>query len=251
MDSAFFRRQSDAVRSAIAGALGCDPAAFNNERLTILDRPDNTPWYTLGATTFGTGTVVSVEPSYREFVQAHAPEKHYRVMSAMFLGSVAAEGARRGQNLMFFAPSLCFALAEEPRVLPVPEGYELREVDLEWMREEMPRRRFENGIGAPGMDGREFRNQFALVLYDAAGEPASVVGAFETYGMLEVGIDVAREHRGRDIAPMMVAAMARAILERGKTPLYGCAPTNVRSHRTAESAGFAPVYSDAVVSTPV
>ena len=115
----------------------------------------------------------------------------------------------------------------------------------------MPRGRFENGVGRAGEDGREFRNRFGLVLYDAAGEPAAVAGAFETHGMLEIGVDVVRGHRGLGLGRLVVSALAREIVARGQVPFYGCGATNIRSHRTAEASGFAAVCSDNIVSTPV
>ena len=108
----------------------------------------------------------------------------------------------------------------------------------------------ENGVGEPGRDGREFRNRFALALYDAEGELAAVAGAFDTYGMLEIGVDVARRHRGTSLGRLVVSTLARAIMNEGKVPFYGCAATNIRSHRTAESCGFRIVCSDAFVSAP-
>jgi RimJ/RimL family protein N-acetyltransferase len=105
-------------------------------------------------------------------------------------------------------------------------------------------------VGAPGADGREFRNRFALVLYDAEGEPAAVAGAFDTHGMLEVGVDVARRYRGRELGRLVVSELTREIMGDGKVPFYGCSPTNIRSHRTAESCGYRIVCADAFVSAP-
>jgi GNAT superfamily N-acetyltransferase len=119
------------------------------------------------------------------------------------------------------------------------------------MNAEQQNHRFENGVGAAGKDGREFRNRFALALYDAAGEIAAVAGAFDTYGMLEIGVDVLRGKRGQGLGRLVVSAMAREIMQRGETPFYGCGATNIRSHLTAESCGFRAVLSDATVSTPV
>jgi hypothetical protein len=243
-----FRKYAQATREAIANGLSVPASAFASEQLTFVDRADSTPWYTLTAVTFGTGTVVCIDPAYREFAEGNPPPKHYRAMSVPYLRSIVEEGARRGKKLHMYSPSLCFTIGTEPPEIPVPDGFEFREHDASWMNAEQHNRRFENGVGEPGMDGREFRNRFALALYDASGKPVAVAGAFDTYGMLEIGIDVAREHRGLGLGRLAVSTLAREIMRRGEVPFYGCGPTNIRSHLTAESSGFRPVAADATVS---
>jgi FR47-like protein len=77
----------------------------------------------------------------------------------------------------------------------------------------------------------------------------AVAGAFETYGMLEIGIDVAREHRSRGLGRLAVSTLTQEIMRRGGVPFYGCGPTNIRSHLTAQSSGFRAVAADATVSS--
>lgn len=201
--------------------------------------------------TFGTGTVLCLDPAYRDVAEANRPAKHYRALSRRFTQSIVEEAARRGQTLNAYSPSLCFTLADEPPNVALPSGFELVEHDAAWMNAEQQNQRFENGVGAAGMDGREFRNRFALVLQDTSREIAAVAGAFDTYGMLEIGVDVVRAQRGSGLGRLVVSAMAREILKRGGVPFYGCAPTNIRSHRTAESCGFRIVCSDVFVSGPI
>jgi hypothetical protein len=246
-----FAHYSSATRRAFAQGLGCPESAFDSEQLTIVDRPESTPWYTLMGATFGTGTALSLDPGFREFALANQPEKHYRAIGMTFLQSLVAEAARRGVTINAYSPSLCFTLADEPPALAVPQGFELRRHDAAWMNAEQASRRFDNGVGAPGADGREFRNRFALALHDAAGELAAVAGAFDTHGMLEIGVDVVRVHRGSRLGRFIVSALTREIVREGQVPFYGCAPTNIRSHRTAESCGFRIVCADAFVSGPI
>jgi GNAT superfamily N-acetyltransferase len=250
MTADLFAHYAARTREAFAKGYGCPTDAFDSHALTIVDRPDK-PWATLMAVTFGTGTVLQLDPAYREFAEANPPDKHYHAMSLGFLNGLVEEGARRGQKLRAYAPSLCFTIAAEPPDLPVPSGFELREHDAAWMAAEQANRRFTNGVGVPGEEGRDYRNRFALVLRDAAGEPAAVAGAFDTFGMLEIGVDVAREHRGEGLGRLVVSALAREIMRRGDVPFYGCGPTNIRSHRTAESCGFRAICADAVVSGPL
>jgi RimJ/RimL family protein N-acetyltransferase len=242
-----FSKYAQATREAIAKAFGVPISAFDSEQLTFVDRQDSIPVVTLKAITFGTGTVISIDPAYRQFAEANAPAKHYRAMSVPFLRSIVEEGKRRGEELEVRAPGLGFTIGTEPPYLTVPAGFQLREHDTDWMAAEQQNGRFENGVGEPG-DRREFTNRFALAFYDDAGSPAAVAGAFETYGMIEIGIDVARPYRGRGLGRLAVSTLAREIMRRAEVPFYSCPPTNIRSHRTAESSGFRPVMSAAAVA---
>ena len=115
------------------------------------------------------------------------------------------------------------------------------------MSAEMDRSRWENGLGLRGRNAREFRNQFAAVLFDGAGEPAAIAGAFLTYGAFEISINIARAHRDKGLAPVVVKAVAGEILQRSETRHYGCAEHDIHSRRAALASGFLPVYSDAAV----
>jgi GNAT superfamily N-acetyltransferase len=149
----------------------------------------------------------------------------------------------------YMVPGVCWALAEEPSRVEPPAGFSLQAVDPDWMAEEMKRGRWENGLGEPGgPQAREYRNRFGAALLDSNGAPAAIAGVFETYGMHEIGVDVAREHRGKGFGALVVRAAATEILAHGATPLYGCAANNIRSQRTALAAGFLPSFSDAAVS---
>ena len=238
--------QREALKRCLAKGIGCSPDDFAGERLTIVDRPADNPWYTALALTFGVGTVVSVEPALRDFVEANAPEKHHHALIVL-MQKIAADCSSPGRGLEFYPPGVCFALNEYPAETAVPALFSLEVRDTEWMSAEMDRSRWENGLGLRGRNAREFRNQFAAVLFDGDGEPAAIAGAFLTYGAFEIGVDVARAHRGKGLAPVVVKAVAREILQRGETPHYGCAATNIRSQRTALASGFLPAYSDAAV----
>ena len=94
----YFEQYRDAVRHAYSQGLQCDVEAFDREELTIVDRPENTPWYMALALTFGTGTVLCIDPAYRAFAEAHRPPKHYQASSASFLGRIGARGAGTGRH---------------------------------------------------------------------------------------------------------------------------------------------------------
>ena len=114
MDRDIYQHYAQAAREAYAAGLDCPMSAFESEQLTIVERPVRSPWYTVHGVTFGTGTVLSVAADYMEFAEANRPKKHYWALSAGFLRLFADEGARRGQTLTMYSPSLCFTLCEQP-----------------------------------------------------------------------------------------------------------------------------------------
>jgi RimJ/RimL family protein N-acetyltransferase len=246
-----FPKYAQATRQAYAHAFRCPVGAFDSEQLTIVDLDKSETGAMAMGVTFGTGTVLCIDPAYRAFAEANRPSKPYRAMLMAFLQPLVAEGARRGDTLHAYSPFLCFTIAHEPPEMPLPAGFELVERDAAWMNAEQHNNRFENGVGAPDADGRESRNRFALSLHEPSGEAVAVAGAFDTHGMLEIGVDVVRAKRGSGFGRLVVDAISREIMKRDGVPLYRCAPTNIRSHRTAESCGFRIVCSYSFVSGPL
>jgi RimJ/RimL family protein N-acetyltransferase len=82
-------------------------------------------------------------------------------------------------------------------------------------------------------------NGDVLIAWDEQGEYAAGVGRKahnELAQEIAVGTDPA--HRGKGLAPMLVAQAARRILAEGVLPLYLHTPDNDASARVAEKAGF-------------
>ena len=249
MDRPFFARQLEAVRAAVSAGMGCTPFSFEVDELTIVDRPDSAPSpYIAMVATFGIGTVASVDPSYRAFFEALPAGSPRSVFSPPFLAPLAAEAQRRDQRVVATPTALLWALSAPPAPPEVPAGLVLRPVDRAWMTAEQSSGSFENGAGEAGVAARAERNQYGFALVDGAGEPVAVGGVFDTLGLLEIGVDVVPGRRGEGLAPIVVAAAARAILDAGEVPFYACEATNIRSQRTALACGFLPVASDAFVS---
>lgn len=248
MGRKFFAGQLRAVHEAYAAGLGSKPEAFSTEELTIVSRPASTWPYLIFAATFGTGTVLSVDPEYREFVSSNRPAKHFVAVHQSFTRMVVEEAARRGRSVSAFTPGLCFVLEEPPPEPAIPPGLTMREVDVAWMLDRQLLGGFENGVGRSDEAGRAARNQYGMVLFDEQDEPVAVGGVFSTFGLHEIGVDVIRSRRGQGLGQVVVAAAARAALERGGTPMYGCSVSNIRSQRTALGCGFVPAWSDSSVS---
>jgi hypothetical protein len=251
MPGHLFDKYAGATREAFARGYRCPVEAFDGEQLTIVDLDKRVTQATAMGVTFGTGTVLGIDPAYREFAEANRPSKHYRALLMAFFQPLVAEGARRGHTLNAYSPSLCFTIAYEPPDMPMPAAFELVERDAAWMNAEQHTGRFENGVGKQGADRREFRNRFALSLHEPSGEIVAVAGAFDTHGMLEIGVDVVRAQRGSGFGRLIVSAIVREIMKRDAVPFYRCPPTNVRSHRTAEACGFRAVCTHSTVSGPI
>ena len=245
MSSAYYRSALDRFRTSRADYVGCSPADFDRHELVIVQRPDGaTRKYTLMAVTFGTGTVVSVVDEYIEWTRANVPaDKHYRALFPnVLLQPLAEEGARRGVTLGWRSPNLGFIPAQEPVALPLPNGLTTVSFDRDWRDRVWPTGEFHNALGdLDQSDADDFR--YGLALMD--GERiAAVAGGWDDFGeVTEIGVDVARDYRGRGLAPVVVTGLARLIADRGQVPSYYCAPTNIRSHRNAIASGFTPVTS--------
>jgi hypothetical protein len=58
--------------------------------------------------------VVSIAPEYRDWLEAHAPEMHYRAMFPNVLpGPLVEEAKARGETLAYRSPNLIFLPREE------------------------------------------------------------------------------------------------------------------------------------------
>jgi hypothetical protein len=240
-----------------AAEIGCTIDDFRSNRLTVVERPaDCLEPFLLKAVTFGTGTVISVEPSYVEFVRDIAIEPHYRALYAqVWFQPLVDEGKRRGDDIAWRGPGLGFVPGRSIEALPIPQGLELVRVEAAWREEHLPSREFSNALGDPDDTIAAELWQFALLLVDAAAAPAAIAGAYilnrddptrDGYDHLEIGVDVARAHRGEGLAPVVVTAMAAEAERMGLLATYYCAPSNIRSQRTAWSCGFVPALSHAV-----
>ncbi|HMO54721.1 MAG TPA: GNAT family N-acetyltransferase, partial [Tepidiformaceae bacterium] len=156
--------------------------------------------------------------------------------------------ARRGEQFAYRTPGLGFIPGEAPGQPEAPGGLVARRVGRDWRAGFVESAVFDNALGDLDSDYVDSLWRFATVLFD--GEtPAAVAGAYDDGdGFLEIGVDVARAYRGQGLGEAVVKAQAWAIHQEGFVPTYYCAPTNIRSHRTALTCGFVPVSSHAGVS---
>lgn len=246
MQTSYHRAALERYRETRAEVLGCTPSDFDEHSLVIVERPERQPErFLMMALTFGTGTVVSVHPNYKQWVSENAPpDKHYRAMFPnVLLQPLGEEAARRGQPAGWRSPNLSFLPAKEPVAMKVPDGLRVDVFDVDWRNRMWPLGEFHNALGDVNEIDEGAGFHYALVIMDG-DVLAAVAGAWDDQqGLVEIGVDVARAYRGRGLGEVVVTNIARHIADQGNIPTYYCAPTNVRSHRNALGSGFIPVAS--------
>jgi RimJ/RimL family protein N-acetyltransferase len=247
MSTDLFRRCSAHIRTTEAADLGCDVADWDSHSLVVVPRPAKVlfPEYAVTITSFGTGTVMSVDAEYIDFVRANPPSKHYNAFGATYVWRIAAEIERRGVKTRTGGGSLGFALAEEPAPPGAPAGFRMEHVGREWMDEWSPRNEFHNALGDPDEKDWFDRLARAFVIFDEeTGEPAAATAVAEDgNGSFEIGLDVRRGYRDRRLARPVVLEAARWVLDNGGIPYYTCGIANVRSHLVAERCGFRALWT--------
>ncbi|MEO8538268.1 MAG: GNAT family N-acetyltransferase [bacterium] len=248
--AAYFDGARARLKTARAADFGCTAADFDSHRLVVTSMPATAPsHYSLEAITFGTGTVLSVREAYLEWVKENAPAPHYRAMFAnALLAPFVREAGSRGENMDFRAPGLGFIPADRIAARPVPPGFSDGRVDSEFRALHVQSARFDNSLGEPDDEYVAGLWRYGFALFEN-GEPAAVAGAYDDGdGLLEIGVDVDREYRGRGFGPVVVTNLAAIIIAEAMVPTYYCSPTNVRSQRNALASGFLPVTSGARVT---
>lgn len=60
----------------------------------------------------------------------------------------------------------------------------------------------------------------------------------------EVGIDVKKKYRGKNLASLLVRNLTVAILEQDKIPFYSASVTNIASQAVAIRSGYMPLWTD-------
>jgi hypothetical protein len=237
----------------LGAELGCEPSDLESHALSVVAKPKSEKDSSVAlVATCGTGTVFSVEPSLVDWVRANAPEPHFRVMQPFFLADVATraiESGFAGASARGF--SLGFVLAEAPPVPVVPGGYRLVELSVGEIVRLRATKEFDNALAEPEETPRvqAFRTAFALL--DGGESPAAIAGIWdEGPGVDEIGVDVRRDVRGGGLAKAVVLQATRHVLANGRTPIYTCGTTNVRSHNNAISCGYRPFWTIGRVWAP-
>lgn len=241
----YLRHSLERYKVARALELNCEPGDFDRHELVITTLPAGTPDRNhLRAWTFGLGTVISVAPQWLDWIQERAPERHYRVLFPnVILDPMVQEAKARGLDLMYRSPNLIFTATELPAEVAPPEGIVARVIDRAWREQFYAGGENENGLGEPGDAYADEAWRFGTALFDGDNVVAVAGGYDDGADHIEIGVDVSRAYRGKGYGEAVVRAQAAEIARRGFMPTYYCAPTNIRSHRTALTCGFLPIGS--------
>lgn len=253
MSTDLYRASAHVVRGMLCAELGCEPAALESHTLSVVAKPQNHKDSSVAlVVTCGTGTVFSVEAELVDWVKAHAPEPHFRVMQPFFLADVARQAVETGfAGASARGFSLGLVLAEEPPAPTVPDGFHLIELSPDEVARLRETKEFENALAEPEETERvrAFRTAFALL--DGRDSPAAIAGIWgEGAGVDEIGVDVRRDARGSGLAKAVVLRATRHVLSESRTPIYTCGSTNVRSHNNGISCGYRPLWTIGRVWAP-
>lgn len=249
------------VADALGAECGCSAADLAAPGMRVVERPPPRssplarrypPWEpAISVISCGRGAVVSASPQV-----LHEVEK-------VFEGGdrdVAFEAERVARATSLLAPHGLAVYGPSPRLVcgsdrwrerPAPTGVSIHlEPDPSHERiERIGRERFRNAFSPRRSEERPTRIMaLACVGADIVGAASA---AEDTDTLWQIGIDVEPSAQRRGIAAALTSALARAILDAGRTPFYGVAPANMPSLRTALAVGFAPAWLEVFTGAPL
>jgi GNAT superfamily N-acetyltransferase len=249
-----FAESRAAFLACLSGQMGCDARDYESEASTVVMRPPDSREHHLAlATTFGTGTVVSVrDERLADWVRAHPPEPHFRAFLPSFLESFAAAARDLGYaTARSHSASGGMVLAEERPTPELPHGYRLREIEAEEQAALRSTRTFDNALAEPDEHDRIAHFRTAFVIESPGGEIAAMAGIWDQYpGIDEIGVDVVRDFRGKGLSTAATLHAVHWIRANGRWPIYTYGFTNVRSMNNGLASGFRPAWFLAAVLTP-
>jgi GNAT superfamily N-acetyltransferase len=251
MPGPLFAESSRAFKASLAAQLGCDPAAFESHALSVVERPEGSCERQLAVVaTCGTGSVLSVRhPRLGDWAREQPLETHFRIFLPSFLEGMAAHARELGYvGARSHSPSQGMVLADDVPPRNLPAGYRIAELPLAEQQRLRPGREFENALAEPGEDAKIASIRIVFAAFAADGSIAGVAGVWDQYpGIDEIGLDVARAHRGLGLATTLTIHATRWIRAGGRWPIYTCGVTNVRSMNNGLSAGYRPLWLLSVV----
>jgi GNAT superfamily N-acetyltransferase len=249
-----FTESAVAFKATFASQLGCDPAAFESNALTIVKRPaDSREQHLAIVATCGTGSVLSVKDTrLADWAREQPLETHFRIFLPSFLEGMAAHARGLGYDgARSHSPSEGMVLAEDLPPPGLPAGYRIADLPPAEQQRLRPDREFENALAEPGETAKIASIRIAFAAYAPDGAVAGVAGVWDQYpGIDEIGLDVARAHRGLGLAGALTIHATRWIRAQRQWPIYTYGVTNVRSMNNGLSAGYRPLWLLSVVYVP-
>ena len=251
-----YRESSAMVRDVLAQQMGCTPGDYQSHQVTVVARPaDSREPHVALVTTMGAGSVVSVrDVRLIAWAQEHAPSvnRNQQIFLPSFLEGMAGFARELGfEGAKSHSASGGCVLAEELPAQPLPAGFTLRELSLEEAAALREDGRFDNALGEADELRRIARSRTAFAVTASDGSTAAVCGVWDQYpGIDEIGLDVAREHRGSGLASVLTIHAVQWIRRQGRCPIYTYGFTNVRSMNNALRCGFRPAWFLSAVYVP-
>lgn len=173
----------------------------------------------------------SAEPLVREYLEQQDPYRFVAIPTLHKLDDALAPlGLRTRHMAEYFLPDVD-TLKEQPCAYPTKlltqgdfEGLYLPE----WSNALCADRKHLDVLGVGAYDGE---NLIGLAACSADCDT-----------MWQIGIDVLPEYRRQGLASALTSRLALEILQRGKTPFYCAAWSNIASVRNAIHSGFRPAW---------
>ena len=142
-----------------------------------------------------------------------------------------------GQTIHFVPGGVC---GED---IPVPPGYECESLFGGGILTLAGLTGFENSLA---FDENGHTPAAAVCVARRNGRLIGVAGASKSpiSGLLEIGIDVAKEHRNVGLGTCLVRRLTKELLARNIVPFYSASVTNLGSQMVASRSGYIPCWVD-------
>lgn len=229
--------------------LNCDPADFlsaENKVVPSCKREGARKYlelpFSCNLVSYGSNIVASARPEYmrlvRDYINRFPAEHCFETPNLHIFNDVFREW---GQLACFMAE---YWLPDVDKVRALDCPCELRlltQADFpalyrpEWSNALCEKRKELDVLGVGAYDGDR------LVGFAACSADCD--------SMWQIGVDVLPEYRRQGIASAVTSRLTLEILDRGKTPFYCCAWSNVKSARNAVRCGYYPAWVELTVKS--
>jgi GNAT superfamily N-acetyltransferase len=221
-----------AVRAQLAVDLNCSADDFDRPGFVFCEAKENPgrrPFPRgerhFEMLTMGNGVIVSATQDILPYVQEQLDGKNRD--DAFNMPFVSGQG-------LYFIP-------DKIEKLPVSDSYDISFIEQPKIQELYAAPGFNNAIQ---YDENHPRPDVLAVIAKIGDVIIGMAGASADCEMMwQMGIDVLPDHRGKGLASVLIAKLAKEILLRGKVPYYGTATGNVGSQRVAYRAGLKPAWT--------
>lgn len=87
-------------------------------------------------------------------------------------------------------------------------------------------------------------DRIVVLAYDGENIMGMAGCSEDAPSLLQIGVDVIPEYRGRGVGTFLVNSLKNEILHQGKIPFYGTAVANIYSQNIAIKCGFKPIFTE-------